>query len=50
MVYGESDAWFHKNSLIINVEKTVEILFHTTQNRLLVLPQISLKNMGITFK
>ena len=25
MVYGESDAWFHKNNLIINVGKTIAL-------------------------
>jgi len=50
MVYGESDAWFHKYNLIINVKKTVALSFHTTQSRLLVRPQIIFKNMAITFK
>jgi hypothetical protein len=46
----ELDAWFHYNNFIINVGKTITISFHTTQNRLLVRPQISLKNMVITCK
>ena len=50
MVYGDSDVWFHRNNLIINVEKTIALSFHTTQNRLLVRPQIIFKNMAITFK
>jgi len=48
-VYGELGAWFHKNNLIINVEKTTAISLHTTQGRL-VRSQISLKNMAIAFK
>jgi hypothetical protein len=46
----ELDDWFHYSNLIINVEKTIAVSFHTTQNRLLVRPQISLKNMAITCK
>jgi hypothetical protein len=46
----ELSAWFHCNNLIINVEKSIAISFHTTQNGLLVRPQISLKNMAITCK
>jgi len=45
----ELDAWFHYSNFIINVEKTIAISFHTTQNRL-VRPQISLKNVAITCK
>jgi hypothetical protein len=46
----ELDAWFHYNNPIISVEKTIAISFHTTQNGLLVTPQIILENMAISCK
>jgi len=35
---NELQTWFILNSLVVNVEKTLAVCFHTTQNKKPVLP------------
>jgi hypothetical protein len=43
-------SWLNVNSLIINTEKTIVILFHARQERNLVKPQTKFGNMDIAYK
>jgi hypothetical protein len=44
------EYWFQENNLMINVGKTVAMSFHMRQNRLLVRPKITFRNMDIAYK
>jgi hypothetical protein len=44
------ENWFHKNNIIIHIEETIAMSFHTARNKLPVRPQINEKNMEFAYK
>jgi hypothetical protein len=46
----ELEIWFQKNNLIINIDKTFAMSFHSKQTRALLRAQIIFKNMEITYQ
>jgi hypothetical protein len=42
--------WFQNNNLMINIEKTIAMSYHTTQTKFLMRPKIIYKNKDITYK
>jgi hypothetical protein len=44
------EIWFQKNNLIINIEKTAAMSFHSRHTRPSLRPQITFKNIKITYQ
>jgi hypothetical protein len=44
------EIWFQKNNLIINTEKTIAVSFHSKHMRFSLRPQITFKNMKVTYQ
>jgi len=42
--------WFQNNNLIINIEKTIAMLYRTTQNNFPMRPKITYKNKDIAYQ
>jgi hypothetical protein len=49
-VMQQLQIWFHVNGLVINIEKTIAMLFHTWQNKSFSMPQFIFKDMNIKYK
>jgi hypothetical protein len=45
----EHQTWFTLNSLVVNVEKTLAISIHTTQNKKPVLPHVIFEGRDIPY-
>jgi hypothetical protein len=43
-------SWFHLNKLIINIDKTIAISFHSWQNKNNLKPKIVFQDMDINIK
>jgi hypothetical protein len=48
-VMQELQTWFTLNSLVVNVEKTLPVSFHTTQNKKPVLPHVIFEGRDIPY-
>jgi hypothetical protein len=46
----ELETLYQENNRIINIEKAIVMSFHSKHIRLPSIPQITLKNMDITYK
>jgi len=49
-VMKKLEYWFQNNNLMINIEKTIAMSYHTTQNKFPMRPKISFKNKDIFYK
>jgi hypothetical protein len=49
-VMKQLEIWFQKNNLIINIEKTAAMSFHSKHTRFSLRPQITFKNINITYQ
>jgi hypothetical protein len=45
----ELQTWFTLKSLVVNIEKTLEISFHMTQNKKPVLPRVIFESTDIPY-
>jgi hypothetical protein len=45
----ELQTWFTLNNLVVNVENTLAISFHTTQKKKLVLPHVIFEGRDIPY-
>jgi hypothetical protein len=44
------EYWFQKSNLMINIEKTVAMSYHTKQSRFPMRPKITYRNTDVTYK
>ena len=49
-VMKKLENWFQENNLMINIEKTIAMSYHTVQNRFPVKPQIIYKSERLVYK
>ena len=42
--------WFQNNNPMINIEKTIAMSYHTTQNKFPMRPKITYKNKDLVYK
>jgi len=50
VVMKKLECWFQNNNLMINIEKTIAMSYHTTQNKFPIRPKIAYKNTDIVYK
>ena len=50
VVMEKMEKWFQINNLMINIEKTIAMSFHTVQSRIPVKPQIMYNGREVTYK
>ena len=48
-VTTELETWFHRNNLVINIEKTVVIFFRSRQAKSPVKPQVRINGINLTY-
>ena len=48
-VITESESWFNRNSLVINVDKTAVMSFHSKQSKIPVKPKITLNKINFVY-
>ena len=49
-VMGDLNAWFISNDLVVNIDKTLAMSFHTTQNKEPLFPHIAFAGRDIPYK